>query len=191
MNGMSRQDRRISLVCRHRSAQEYQDNEFVLDVPTLVRSKHILSTYLSVIHWRRPGKWDDNLGREVGRSRDGPPLVPRGTSPLTESSCLCTAKGKGRGGWVVGLCVLCWTYGGRRARSALALRLFRFSIRRSIRSASAPAMPVLTVFRQFTLFEASSSKRVQLIPHSLSVLLTLFRYVLWLPRFGTPVVRRP
>ena len=48
MNGMSRQDRRISLVRRHRSAQEYQDNEFVLDVLTLVRSTHILSTYLSV-----------------------------------------------------------------------------------------------------------------------------------------------
>ena len=51
------------------------------------------------------------------------------------------------------------------------------SIRRSIWSASALAMPVLTVFHQFTRFEASSSKRVQLIPHSLSVLLTLFRCV--------------
>ena len=103
MNGMSRQDRRISLICRHRSAQEYQDNEFVLDVPTLVRSKHILSTYLSVIHWRRPDKWDNNLGRKIGRSRDGPPLVPKGTSPLTESSCLCTAKGRGEGVGVRGM----------------------------------------------------------------------------------------
>ena len=98
MNGMSRQDRRISLVCRHRSAQEYQDNEFVLDVLTLVRSTHIHSTYLSVLQWRSPSKWDGRLGRQIGRSRDGPPLVPKGTSPLTESSCLCTAKGRGWGG---------------------------------------------------------------------------------------------
>ena len=127
MNGMSRQDRRISLVCRHRSAQEYQDNEFVLDVLTRVRSTHIHSTYLSVLQWRSPSKWDGRLGRQIGRSRDGPPLVPKGTSPLTESSCLCTARGRG---W--GVCFLCWTYGGRRARSALALRLFRFTIRRSV-----------------------------------------------------------
>ena len=95
---MSRQDRRISLICRHRSAQEYQDNEFVLDVLILVRSKHILSTYLSVLQWRRPGKWDGHLGRKIGRSRDGPPLAPKGPSPLTKSSCPCTARGKGVGG---------------------------------------------------------------------------------------------
>ena len=78
---------------------------------------------------------------------------------------------------------LCWTYGGKRARSALAMRLRRFSMRRSVRSASAFAMPVFTVLRQLSLLEASSSKCVQLIPHSLSVLLTLFKYVLWLTRF--------
>ena len=121
MNGMSRQDRRISLICRHRSAQEYQDNEFVLDVLILVRSKHILSTYLSVLQRRRPGKWDVHLGREIGRSRGGPPLVPKGTSPLTKSSCPCTARGKGWGGWVS-----VWGWGGRGGgRTILVLNLWR------------------------------------------------------------------
>ena len=39
--------------------------------------------------------------------------------------------------------------------------------------------------------EASSSKRIQSISLSPSVLLTLFTYVLWLPRFESPVARRP
>ena len=63
------------------------------------------------------------------------------------------------------------------------LVISRLSIRRLIRSASALDMPVLTMLRQLSFLEASSSRQVQLISHSLRVLLTLFNYVLWFPCF--------
>lgn len=185
MNGISRQGGGSRSLADTGSAQEYQDNVF-LRWAGRVRPNPSSLSYLSELQRCHNQQFVEQPQQE----KDEHLMMP---TIRQKSRCYCTSK------WVwwdkvryqdIGRVevgkrfVLCWTYVSKWAISALALRLCRFWIRHSVRSSSALAIPALTVWRQLSRTDASSSKRVQPISHSLSVLLTLFRYVLWLPRFG-------